>query len=193
MNGAGSSAGGGQDCCVTPEACSEAVADASAASGGSVIIRSIAGREIARVAPVPPKVRELKEAICEQTGTPSGLQRLLEQGTSHVFDDDDEQLVPDASGPWEIMLVVDESPMFSWDGSGNPCGDMLVIEGGSLTCTRLQRDFVNVLTQVPVKQGIHYFRFDMQMIGDEQWCGVTWDPTIAGGEVRPWSLRDSCT
>jgi len=70
--------------------------------------------------------------------------------------------------------VVDESPHFTWDIASNPGSQLLGGSGGTVRYTDDRRyDYVNVLTQEPVREGFHYFEFVMHTVGDEQWCGVT--------------------
>mmetsp|Transcript_25909 Transcript_25909/g.86259 ORF Transcript_25909/g.86259 Transcript_25909/m.86259 type:complete len:324 (-) Transcript_25909:82-1053(-) len=146
----------------------------------SVTVWTLAGRELAVVAPVPKDVASLKAVISAQCGIPVALQRLVEQDGDRVLDDEDESLQLECS---DFLLVVDETPMSSWDHTENPCHAQLQIDGGVVKCPELRVDFVNVITKEPMRSGVHYFQFKMDHIGDEQWCGVVADPGQAGQSV----------
>jgi len=79
-------------------------------------------------------------------------------------------------------LVVDETPLSSWDIQGNPSSDALSGEGGELIFQGVNGspDYVCVLTQAPMRHGVHFFEFVLHEVNDEQWCGVVTDPTRAG-------------
>lgn len=76
-----------------------------------------------------------------------------------------------------------------WDVSGNPDRRFL---DGTTYLVRFPSDkktnFVNVLTKVPFRRGVHYFEFVMHHIGDEQWCGITDESFQAGALVRGWNI-----
>eukprot|EP00446_Apocalathium_sp_SHHI-4_P023591 CAMPEP_0177251262 /NCGR_PEP_ID=MMETSP0367-20130122/53863_1 /TAXON_ID=447022 ORGANISM="Scrippsiella hangoei-like, Strain SHHI-4" /NCGR_SAMPLE_ID=MMETSP0367 /ASSEMBLY_ACC=CAM_ASM_000362 /LENGTH=377 /DNA_ID=CAMNT_0018704165 /DNA_START=59 /DNA_END=1192 /DNA_ORIENTATION=- len=144
---------------------------------GTVTVLSMAGREMAVCTPVPANVAALKAAIEAQTGCPPALQRLVEQEGTRMFDRDEEALPQE---DLELLMVIDETPMFSWDHKGNPGNAMLEIDGSVVKCPNLTTDYVNVLTREPMRSGVHYYQFIMHHIGDEQWCGVAADPEQAG-------------
>merc|ERR1712224_344407 len=62
--------------------------------------------------------------------------------------------------------------------------DPLDIEGGIVKCRNLRSDYSNVVTQEPFSIGLHYFEFHLHHYGDEQWCGLTPDKTMAGTEYE---------
>lgn len=144
-------------------------------SPSGVRVVGLAGTTLLDVSPAPPDVSTLKLSIEQKVGCPVELQRLVELGSTRVLADG-EQL---PEGRAQLTLVVDETPLSTWDIAGNPCWDMLDGEGGTLSCPRLRTDYVNVLSCVPVRRGRHYFKFVMHAIGDEQWCG------LARAVVRP--------
>lgn len=120
------------------------------------------------------------ERVC---GIPIGLQKLVRDG----------ELLPEdvkLDDGFEITCIKDETPMYTWDIANNPCAKQLLAVGGNvLQCPNLKTDYVNVLTQEPIRSGIHYYEFHLHHVGDEQWCGVTMDPAMAGSEKGGRSLR----
>jgi len=52
----------------------------------------------------------------------------------------------------------------------------------------LKQDYVSVVTKEPIREGKHYFQFDVH-IEDEGWCGVTGDPNQAAQNPYPTSLQ----
>eukprot|EP00442_Polarella_glacialis_P003772 CAMPEP_0115091666 /NCGR_PEP_ID=MMETSP0227-20121206/26255_1 /TAXON_ID=89957 /ORGANISM="Polarella glacialis, Strain CCMP 1383" /LENGTH=306 /DNA_ID=CAMNT_0002483235 /DNA_START=105 /DNA_END=1025 /DNA_ORIENTATION=+ len=162
----------------------------SSATGSTVTVMSLTGRVLAEVTPVPATVGELKAIIEEKTDVPVALQKLISDGDVHIYSDE-ELLAPVTQS---ILLVHDETALFTWDLAHNPCCEQLCVEtsseGGSiLTCPGLASDYVNVLTQEPLRSGVHYFQFLMHKIGDEQWCGVVADSRIAGRQYSGRNLR----
>lgn len=159
----------------------------------SVVVKSLAGEVIAEVSPPPNTVYDLKNFIniSGRHMCPPALQRLVTG--DHRILGDDEELLP-ASTELEILhltLVVDESPLFTWDIRGNPHGRLLAGSGGDVSKAGEEFDFVNVITVEPVRplrSGAHFFEFVMHKIGDEQWCGVTTSRRRAGarGSLRGW-------
>jgi len=86
--------------------------------------------------------------------------------------------------------IAETKGMCEWDVTSNPDRRLLEIDG----CTvRFPSDrlanFCNVLTKDPICAGTHFFEFEMQQIGDEQWCGVTADKSQAGTRVSGRNLR----
>jgi len=130
----------------------------------------------------------LKAAIERETGCPPALQKLVLAGRAEPMRND-EKLRPEAS---EFVLIMDESPMFTWDCAGNPCHDRLEITGSTAKCPNMNTDFINIVTKEPMRRGVHYFHFIMHSIGDEQWCGVVSDPDqagprLSGRELTAWA------
>jgi len=142
----------------------------------AVTVRNLPGKVLAIVAPVPPDVAALKAAIHEVTGCPTALQQLVDAAAMRPLDDT-ETLEAVAI---DITMVIDETPMFTWDHAGNPRHDVLEVGGSTVKCPELNTDYINVITKEPMRSGVHYFQFLMHMIGDEQWCGVMDDPMQAG-------------
>jgi hypothetical protein len=144
-----------------------------------ITVRSIAGEVIVQMAELPETYTQLQSVIAEATGVSPGLQKLIVGDM--VFGDED--AISDL--PSDVTLVVDESPMFTWDIEGNPNSDLLEGRGPEVRFINEAKDYVNVVTREPVVQGKHYFQFVMHKIGDEQWCGVA-----ADGQRRAGSRGD---
>jgi len=146
------------------------MADAAAA----VRVQSLVGRPVAAVSPVPDTVGALKAELETHCGVPAGLQRLL-RGLELLADGD-------ALGAEDacLTLVVDESPLYSWDVAGNPNRGLLGGCGTEVVFEEEDCDYVNVVTREPVRSGRHFFEFVMHQLGDEQWCGVCADRSRAG-------------
>lgn len=141
----------------------------------AMTVRSLAGSVLAQLHCVPATVSETKDALEQQTGVPAALQKLILDG--RVIGDD-EALDADVSA--DIVLVVDETPIYYWDLAGNPDRDLLRGEGGEVFFTSDSVDYVNVVTQAPITSGVHFFEFYMHVIGDEQWCGLALNKDRAG-------------
>lgn len=151
-----------------------------------VTVRSLGGAVIVVVSPVPPNIQDLKQNIESRASVPVGLQKLVEVEGMHIYED----LERLSGESFDVVLVTDETAMFSWDVQDNPNNDMLALEGTSiLTCPGLRTDYVNVLTKEPIRNGVHYYEFSMHYIGDEQWCGVVSDPKQAGSRYSGRSLK----
>lgn len=144
----------------------------------AVKVRSFSGKVIAEVAPIPATVLELKVEVQLQCGTPCALQQLL-HGDCNLLDN--HILAQDKD--LELLLCVDQTPMFSWDIAGNPAAHHISVDGGHLYATNLQTDFVNVVAKEPVHNGIHFFEFVVHKVQDEQWCGVVENTSQAGSSV----------
>lgn len=124
----------------------------------------------------------------EQTSVPVALQKLIELEGTHVFLDG-QQLTSESL---KVLMMTDETELFSWDLHSNPDNAVLDLEGTSIvTCPRLRSDYLNVLTREPIRKGVHYFEFVMHHIGDEQWCGLVADSGLAGtrADGRTVSLK----
>lgn len=141
----------------------------------AVTVRNLSGNEIL-FSPSASTVAELKTAIESECGVHINLQKLL-LGHQHLTDDD--FLRSDA---FEVLLLVDETPLFSWDVANNPDQDLITATGGDLCYSNSRWDYVNVLTQEPVRSGTHFFEMVMHKIGDEQVCGFQSSNEQAGHE-----------
>jgi len=150
----------------------------------SVKVLKLSGSLYVEVSPVPASVEELKESIAEATGIPSQLQQLVHFDGTLL--ESIEALDPEMM---QVTMMVDETPLSTWQVDGNTCKEMLWGECGVVKATALRTDYVNVLTQVPVMTGRHYFQFVMHCIGDEQWCGVTNVQETAGSRFSGRSLK----
>jgi hypothetical protein len=147
------------------------------------MVRSVAGNVLAQVAPAPETAGALREMLEAECGVQADCQKLL-LGPRVL--QDDEAIGPDAS---ELMLVVDETPLFHWDFLSNPDATLLSGSGPDVLFATGAYDYVNVITQSPVRRGEHYFEFVMHVVGDEQWCGVALSTERAGhrgGRARGW-------
>jgi len=167
----------------------------------AVTAHSLSGAVLATVSPVPVNILQLKMALEEKTSVPVALQKLLELEGTHVFLDDEKL----SGESLKVLMMTDETALFSWDLNSNPDKDMLDLEGTSIvSCPRLRTDYLNVLTREPIRKGVHYFEFVMHHIGDEQWCGLVNDSGLAGTRaegrtvsVKGWTyycgrMRSSC-
>merc|ERR1712007_145549 len=86
-------------------------------------------------------------------------------------------------------MLVDETPLISWDIDGNPDRDQISCDGCIVWSPQLRSDYVSVVTQEPMRNGMHYIQFVMHQIEDEQWCGVVTDKSQAGSRVDGRSIR----
>lgn len=153
----------------------------------SVLIKSLVGEVLAEIRPVPPDTTVLKHAIAERLcNRPPALQKLVVCGTTRILTDG-EALAPDE--PLEVLCLMDETALWTWDLEGNPDKHYLKVDGSRLTCPRLRVDYCNVLTKEPLRSGRHYFEFVMHYIGDEQWCGVTNESSQAGARTSGRQLH----
>lgn len=147
-------------------------------------VYNLAGNVLTRVNPIPQDIADLKVIIEHEVGMPCALQKLVKLGDFTPYSDDHRL---EADVPFEVSLLRDETPLWSWDLENNPDGDQLEVEGPVVCCPRLRTDYVNVITKEPIRKGIHYFEFVMHYIGDEQSCGLVADPSQAG---RTHGLRE---
>mmetsp|Transcript_141464 Transcript_141464/g.257101 ORF Transcript_141464/g.257101 Transcript_141464/m.257101 type:complete len:312 (-) Transcript_141464:143-1078(-) len=144
----------------------------------TVEVLTMSGKVLTTVSPVPATVLELKQAIFERVSVPVALQKLLGFDGANVYEDGTRL---DSSASMSVLMVKDETAMFTWDLENNPSSDQLQLEGPStVTCQRMRTDYINVLTKEPIRNGVHYFEFVMHYIGDEQSCGLVADPRHAG-------------
>jgi len=155
-----------------------AAAMSESPASAAVTVRSLSGKVMAEVTPIPATVLELKVEVQLQCGTPCALQQLLD-GDCNLLDN--HILTQDKD--LELLLCVDQTPMFSWDIAGNPAADHISADGGHLYASNLRTDFVNVVAKEPVHDGIHFFEFVVHKVQDEQWCGVVGNTSQAGCSV----------
>jgi hypothetical protein len=143
------------------------------------MLRALSGEVFAELRPVPATIADVKAAVEVSKDVPSALQKVmlgdevLEDG--YKFD----------GTSMDLTFVFDESPLFSWDFKSNPDSRFLGGSGSNVLYENGKYDYVNVITQEPIRQGFHYFEFVMRMVQDEQWCGVSPFKERAGhtGEV----------
>jgi len=148
------------------------------------VVCAVSGAPVAELSPPPADVAALKAELEARTGCPRALQKI----TSN-FD-----VCPDGEGlvEEEYQLVVDETPLSTWDVEVNPGKEMLEGQGNVVSSPDLRKNYCNVLTEEPIRSGRHYFRFIMHEIGDEQWCGLTRDeghagPRDSGRSLKAWT------
>lgn len=148
-----------------------------------VRVVDVGGQVVADVANAPATIGELKAVLETMCGTPAGLQQLL---LRECVLGDGATLAPEIT---ELMLVLDESPLYSWDIKNNPDCELLAGGDNDVRYASDLHDYVNVLTREPVRGGVHYFEFVLHVIGDEQWCGVAISRKRAGhcgGNGQGW-------
>ncbi|CAK9066573.1 unnamed protein product [Durusdinium trenchii] len=121
-------------------------------------------------------LKDLMEEVSTAWGVPSDLIKLVYNGMPL------ESLEALEGMSAELVAVIDESPLYTWDIERNPDKNRLSVSGAAVTFERIDpiEDYVNVLSQSPVRQGIHFVEFHMHSVLDEQWCGVTMFPDRAG-------------
>jgi len=144
-----------------------------------IVVKTMAGREVFRCDAVETHtVLDLKTLIAESGYMAVVLQKLLHENGFAVCSDG-EVLEAKSQG---FLLVQDDTPLWYWDLENNPSRRQLRIEGPVVKCQGLKTDYTNVLTRAPISAGLHYFEFHLHHYGDEQWCGLTPDPDMAGPE-----------
>eukprot|EP00438_Fugacium_kawagutii_P028527 Skav222524 [mRNA] locus=scaffold2875:43364:44281:+ [translate_table: standard] len=120
-------------------------------------------------------LEELQKKTSEACGAPAGILRFVK---------DNEPLTTLENVTDEVVLIVDESPYYSWEIARNP--DRQYLKGSEAMVEFVDPqnlshpDYVNVLSQVPIEQGVHFVEFVMHSLMDEQWCGVTFFDERAG-------------
>ncbi|CAL1148351.1 unnamed protein product [Cladocopium goreaui] len=148
----------------------------------ALLVTNLAGAVMAELSPVPKSIQEARAEVERASGIPAALQKLVREGQVLT---EDAELPEDGC---EIICVKDETPMWTWN-TENPEAKQIEVDGNVVRCPNLCNDFVNVLTREPIRSGIHYFEFVMHKIGDEQWCGVTMMPELAGRRYDGRSLK----
>lgn len=149
---------------------------ASSFNEPSLKVVGVNGDTLFSISPVPSAVPELEREIEERLGIPAALQKLLLgsdllESTSTLEPSDSELLV---------TLIVDDSPLSTWDLDSNPDKALLACSGGEMILRGTGQDYVLVLTKAPLTSGTHFFELIMHKVQDEQWCGVVADKSRAG-------------
>lgn len=116
----------------------------------------------------------LKQKVSEVCGVPEALLKVVKDNEAlGNLPDLEEIAVTDEVV--ELMLLVDDSPCYSWDIAGNPDSEFLKSDASEIvefvnpnTC--LHPDYVNVLSQSPIEKGVHFVEFILHSLQDEQWC-----------------------
>lgn len=143
-------------------------------------VEALAGPEAAATTALAVKLR-----LQEMQRVPAALQRLVLGGREL----DDDSVLELAAGTAELVLVRDETPLWTWDIQGNPGSDLLATGSDGHTVTFATGHYCKVLTKEPIRSGVHFFEFVMHKVGDEQWCGVTDDASMAGTSNGARTLR----
>jgi hypothetical protein len=152
----------------------------------SVIVRNLAGVVVDEISPIPATIRDVKLAIESKHGSDfaSSFQSLTLDTT--VLPDD---FALKTDEPLELTFCLTELPFWSWDSASNPSSNQIVCNGGDLRAPNLRSDFVNVVTQEPLRKGLHYFQFVVHSFNDEQWCGIVADSSQAGNSISGYRLE----
>jgi len=143
---------------------------------------------------LPESFERLQDLASEACGVPATLVKMVCDGEPLMSLEG----VPKADELVEVMVLVDETPMYTWDIDQNPDNQYLqavpgLASGANVMFKNISKDawadpdYVNVLTQVPVHKGVHFVEFLLHSVQDEQWCGVTMSQERAGsrgGEVH---------
>lgn len=92
------------------------------------------------------------------------------------------------------LEVVGYQKLCVWNLASNPDRRLLHSDGSTISFPDdANANFCNVLTCDGIKEGIVYYEFVMHHIGDEQWCGLTTDPSQGGMRISGWNLRPAWT
>lgn len=138
-------------------------------------------------------VADLMEMVAEQLLIPSMQQANLILDEAHL--ENGSKTLEESgitNGTMLTLMVGDNKKLITWDVDGNPHRQHLDTpesNGNILTCCRLHRDFVSVVTKASLVEGRHYFQFIMHYAGDEAWCGITPLPEQVETNPHPHSLR----
>ena len=133
----------------------------------------------------------LKQKVSEVCGVPEALLKVVKDNETLGSLADLEEIAV-AAEVVELMVLVDDSPCYSWDIAGNPDSEFL--KSGASEVVQFVNpnscfhpDYVNVLSQSPIERGVHFVEFILHSLLDEQWCGVTFCASRAGrrGEQAP--------
>lgn len=152
----------------------------------SVVVHNLAGDVITRISPIPCTVGDVKKAIeCKGGFRFAQCLQRLSLDTAVLADDfalpADESLV--------LRLCLTELPFFSWDFEGNTACDEIVCDGGDLRAPNLRSKFINVVTQEPIRNGLHYFQFVVHSVNGEKRCGIVADKSQAGNCAKGDQLQ----
>lgn len=165
------------------------MAESSAEEAATTLkLTTLAGNVVLEMCPAPAKIHDVKAAVEESLDVPRALQRIM-VGERFLEDLDALEHLDTIDGCIDLTFIFDESPLFFWNIASNPDAGLLSGKDGDVWYSDEQYDYVNVVTQEPVRRGFHYFEFVMHKIGDEQWCGVTPAKERAGhrgGSVEGW-------
>lgn len=181
-----------EKCCEPTEVDAVDKATASASQPMQITIKRLKDPEPCIISvPSQDTVGDVMDKIQETLGISPDSQRLvygkvpLQDGSKHLADYD----IVDGS-TLTLLIIQQDKSLITWDISGNPDKDMLVAEDPcTATCPSMRTDYINLLTDKPIKEGVHYIQFIMHHIGDEQWCGVTPNQAYAGRQTSGRSLK----
>jgi len=132
---------GGTDLEPTEKNSLDATIDDQASDGPAVTVKNLGGDTIVEVAPIPPTAADLKQHIWDKVGTPVALQQLLLDGETVAGDE-----ALDQSAPFEMLLLLDDTPLYTWNIDENPDRERITAEGSRGEYTKPQWDYINVIT-----------------------------------------------
>ena len=127
------------------------------------------------------RVRNLAGSLLLEMPSPSSFEELLSETgkacrvqpelLTLVCDGTPLKSLDEISGVVELSAIVDDTPCFTWDIHGVPnCSKSL--DGATITYVNEEHDYMNVLTEVPIHEGVHFVEFHMHSLQDEPWFRV---------------------
>ena len=156
-----------------PQCCQRLTAAVSCLAAASTVL-PLVGEEF----PLALGTRFLVPPFEELVAMPHLLRcvELLEQGTASKY-----------------QLMKTDRVVVEWDLEGNPDNQFLELDSKTNAISYLEGapDYCIVLSVKPITKGRKSFHFVMHKIGDEQWCGVTADKSVAGC-ARSLRKRSRC-
>jgi len=139
-------------------------------------------------------VGDVKALIQESLGIAPKAQQLVFRKKPLQEDEKSLEECCVTDGALLVLLVTEVADDFNtdfttWDTERSASAEMLSGDGNVLTCPKLARDYISIVTKAPLIQGTHYFQFTMHKIEDEEWCGVTPFPDQAKNNPYPTGLK----
>jgi len=139
-------------------------------------------------------VGDVKALIQESLGIAPKAQQLVFRKKPLQEDEKSLEECCVTDGALLVLLVTEVADDFNtdfttWDTERSANAEMLSGDGNVLTCPKLARDYISIVTKAPLIQGTHYFQFTMHKIEDEEWCGVTPFPDQAKNNPYPTGLK----
>merc|ERR1719352_928104 len=113
-------------------------------------VRNLPGAVLAELTSMPAQlcISELKMMIEKKTLVPPALQKLVDLASAHVYSEGE---MYDTLKYPEVVMVHDETALFTWHRDLHPDFKMLEIEGSHVKCPQLRSDYCNVLTLEPIR------------------------------------------